>query len=591
MVDSSVKTQLEGEMSSPNWIVQTGTLRSDGGSCVTTDTIGNVYVAGYTEGYLPGGRKPGETTLNNDSFIFKFNNNGDILWKQQFGDPAVPDTPSSVAVDALGNVYVAGTTKSTLSGLGGFSDGYLTKFSSTGQMLWQKNLGSSVKDEAHGIAIDSFGNAYVTGSSEGYGSAQLLESDAFLIKFDGNGTQLWQQTLDFAALDIGYGITIDSANQIYVVGQAGETLQGTNTGEKDSFVAKYDVNGNQQWAKASGIEGDDQAVAVTTDRTGNLYITGSSGTALQPEIYAMKVSSAGDLDWLQSFNEGSSTKVTGITLDANQNAYITAQTKSTLFSGYMGGVDVLLLKLDSNGNQVGSHQIGTMGNDVPNGITIDPSGNLFVTGWTLGTLGTKSEGYNDLFLIKYGNNPLPYVTPPPSTNPTTPSNPTQPENPTGLNTPSIPGITLKGSSRNDTLRGTAGNDTLIGMNGNDRLIGLDGLDRLVGGSGNDRLMGDTGEDILNGSSGFNRLRGGTGNDQLILNKGNGVDTILDFRLGEDQMILPRGLRPNQIDMTRSGNRTIVSYKEDVLAILVGGGSANLTRALGQTELWFTTHEF
>lgn len=599
---ATVETRLDGNISPPNWIVQPGTLRSDGGTSVTTDAAGNIYVTGYTEGYFYGS-KPGETTLNNDAFVVKYNNNGQELWRQQIGNPSLDEQPYGITVDPAGNVYITGSTYDALpasGGQGGYSDAFLAKFSSDGQFLWEHRFGSENNDTAYAIVADRAGALYVTGESKGYGSNNLQGGDAFLIKFDGSGTQLWKETIDLNAIDIGYGITIDASNNIYIAGETGDILQGTDPGEKDALVAKYDSNGNQLWIASSGIEGFDNASGITVDSTGNLYIAGTIAQAdflsFKNDMYAMKISSEGEGLWMTRYNEGANELAAGITIDANNNLYLTGKTNYSLFGGYLGGFDTVLVKLDTDGNQLGMHQIGTLANDMPNGIAVDPVGNVYVAGVTLGTLGPASQGNNDAFLIKYGTNPVPYVTPVPtntnsnniptdnSTNTNSGNIPTDNSTNTNSNNPILPppGKTLRGSLRSEVLQGDAGNDLLLGFKGNDRLLGLDGDDRLLGGEGRDRIEAGTGNDSLNGGDDNDRLVGGAGLDAFILSKGKGFDTIADFQKGEDQIILPRGVRQKQLEITSLGQRTVLSYKEDVLAVL-SGVQANQFRTFGLNQ--------
>jgi Ca2+-binding RTX toxin-like protein len=111
-------------------------------------------------------------------------------------------------------------------------------------------------------------------------------------------------------------------------------------------------------------------------------------------------------------------------------------------------------------------------------------------------------------------------------------------------TANIVGYTnVLGSQNNDVITGNVSDNRLEGQGGNDTLTGLDGNDILTGGVGRDRLFGSDDDDQLTGSEGNHRLRGGEGDDRFIFDIGKpfnntiGVDRILDFRKGEDKIVL------------------------------------------------------
>jgi len=145
---------------------------------------------------------------------------------------------------------------------------------------------------------------------------------------------------------------------------------------------------------------------------------------------------------------------------------------------------------------------------------------------------------------------------------------------------------LSGNIGNDEIWGGSGNDRLYGRDGNDQLDGGLGNDQLDGGNGNDTLQGGTGDDVLKGGAGNDRLFGGAGNDNLtggtgadifVLAPEVGTDMIHDFRLGEDQIGLTGGLMLSELSIIQRGNETWIRHKttNQVLARLRGVIAANL----------------
>ena len=161
--------------------------------------------------------------------------------------------------------------------------------------------------------------------------------------------------------------------------------------------------------------------------------------------------------------------------------------------------------------------------------------------------------------------------------------------------------TLNGGDGNDALIGFDGDDTLNGGDGNDTLIGRDGDDTLNGGDGNDTLIGEVGDDTLNGGAGDDwlyggsghvvdddtlqggkgddRLFGGGGADRFVFDSESDTDTILDFRDGQDIIVIEGGLEFSDLDIEQSGDDTVIGGPADTFSIVVEGIRASqLTEA-------------
>ena len=134
------------------------------------------------------------------------------------------------------------------------------------------------------------------------------------------------------------------------------------------------------------------------------------------------------------------------------------------------------------------------------------------------------------------------------------------------------GIFVNGGNGSDVLTGTGGEDSLLGGNGKDSLFGLDGHDLLFGGNGADRLFGGDGNDRLAGGNGDDILAGGTGADDFLFARGGGRDTILDFDMGEDRIVLEDGVG---LAGAKVGDVNGDGIADLTLAFSKGGGSAVL----------------
>ena len=321
----------------------------------TTDSSGNIYVTGYTEGGLEGNTNSGE----NDIFLVKYNSSGTKQWTKQLGTSSW-DWGKGVSTDSSGNIYVTGYTYGVLDGntSSGESDIFLVKYDSSGTKQWTKQLGTSSSDYGYGVTTDSSGNIYVTGYTYGGldGNTNSGSIDIFLVKYDSSGIKQWTKQLGSSSRDYGYGVSTDSSGNIYVTGKTEGGLDGnTSSGYQDIFLVKYNSSGTKQWTKQLGTSSWGWGKGVSTDSSGNIYVTGFTGGGL----------------------------------DGNTS------------SGYQ---DIFLVKYNSSGTKQWTKQLGTSSDDWGIGVTTDSSGNIYVTGGTNGGLdGNTSSGSVDIFLVKYNS--------------------------------------------------------------------------------------------------------------------------------------------------------------------------------------------
>jgi len=243
-------------------------------------------VTGYTYGGLDGNTNSGAF----DIILVKYNSSGTKQWTEQLGT-SESDYGSGVTTDTSGNIYVTGSTEGGLDGntgggldgntfYGGYADILLVKYNSSGTKQWTKQLGTSSIDLGHSVSTDSSGNIYVTGRTSGILDGNTNPgnwSDIILVKYDSSGTRQWTKQLGSSLNDLGDGVTTDTSGNIYVTGSTGGDLDGnTNSGESDIFLVKYNSSGTKQWTEQLGTSESDYGSGVTTDTSGNIYVTGST---------------------------------------------------------------------------------------------------------------------------------------------------------------------------------------------------------------------------------------------------------------------------------------------------------------------------
>src|ERR1044071_6147190 len=196
---------------------------------VVVDNLGNVYVAGNSPG----------STSSNDITTIKYNSAGQQQWVQRYNGPGNGDDgingTNAIAVDGSGNVYVAGWSAGTEN-----TDYVVIKYNSAGDQQWAQryNGPGNDYDAPYGIALDSSGNVYVTGSSTGDGTG----FDYTTIKYNNDGVQQWVKSYNGSGngYDAGQALAVDGSGNVYVTG-----VSTAQNGLGDCVTIKYDTDGNQ----------------------------------------------------------------------------------------------------------------------------------------------------------------------------------------------------------------------------------------------------------------------------------------------------------------------------------------------------------
>ncbi len=349
------------------WVHQAGTVSYDAAAGVAVDGAGNSVVVGTTAATLP--NSPELNAGGFDAFIAKYDANGALLWLHQLGS-AGADQGSGVAVDSAGNAYVVGNTASNLPGAIetnlGFRDAFVAKYDANGTKQWVHQLGTAADDAGAGVAVDAAGNAYVTGTTSatvpGSIDANAGASDAFVAHYDTNGNKLWVRQLGTSGADTGAAIALVGNSAIAIAGDTAGVLPGSadaNAGGTDAFLASYDISGNRLWVRQLGSP-------ATDNGTGTVFVPGNAGG-----LY-LGGSTLGTVAGSQDSNAG------------NHDAFVA--------------------RFDASGNRLWSHQLGSSANDFVAGIAADVTGSVFLAGWTFGVVPGSldgNSGQSDALVAKY----------------------------------------------------------------------------------------------------------------------------------------------------------------------------------------------
>lgn len=262
------------------WIqkVQGNSSRPTSSNSIDVDVDGNVYLSGVSDSFNP---QESELPVSTDFWVAKYDSNGNQQWFQQLGkldDGTEFDESYSNAVDQDGNVYSTGFTTSDLAGTNaGLYDAWLTKHDKNGQLQWIRQFGTEDYEWAWGVDTDSIGNIYVGGYTLGnIGGTNAGSYDSWLAKYDAQGNQLWIRQLGSPGDDEAFSLKIDSLDNIFLAGYTDDDLGGANSGSYDAWIAKFDSNGNKAWIQQFGTPQLEQVYDISIDNASNIYLTGLS---------------------------------------------------------------------------------------------------------------------------------------------------------------------------------------------------------------------------------------------------------------------------------------------------------------------------
>ena len=351
------------------------------------------------------------------------------LWTHQIGTTSY-DAGAAVALDAFGNSYVAGTTASSIAGAaepnaGGF-DAFLSKYDAVGTRIWVHQLGSSAADQGAGVSVDGQGNVYLVGNTAsnlpGVPETNLGLRDAFIAKYDTDGTQLWVHQLGTATDDIATAVVSDASGNAFVAGNTAASLPGAleaNVGAADAFVARFDSAGNRNWVHQIGSTGADNATGVALGPNATLLLAGDVGGTIagaadahvgSSDVFLARYDTNGSRAWVHLLGSSSSDVGGGVAADTAGNVFVTGATLGTVAGSSetnAGNRDALVAKYTAAGSRVWVHQLGSPSNDLASSAAVDASGSVFLAGWSFGTAPGSFDantGQSDVLVAKYDSN-------------------------------------------------------------------------------------------------------------------------------------------------------------------------------------------
>lgn len=324
---------------------------------------------------------------------------GAQAWTKRYnGTGNGDDAIKALVTDNAGNTYVTG---STYVGNGNYD--FLTlKYNSSGVQQWlsRYNGPGNGTDQANAIFVDNTGNVYVTGFS--YQQPFYGNMDMATVKYNAQGIQQWAARFDGPQqrADAGTAVKVDGSGNVLVAGWTTDTH--ASYARKDYAIIKYNASGVQQWAHTYNGPGnkDDVPGGLGTDASGNVYVSGTSYAGEyvgKSDFFTLKYNPQGVEQWERRYNGAGNgyDYVNGVAVDNSGNVYVTG---ASLGNGT--DQDYTTIKYNSAGVQqwLKSYDGPAHSYDIAHAIALDNSGNVYITGESM-----SAAANTDYLTIKYNS--------------------------------------------------------------------------------------------------------------------------------------------------------------------------------------------
>gem|GEM_PF-2631496 len=264
------------------------------------DAMGNIYMGGWFDsdaisfgsGISAVNSSAGQ---NGNAFLVKFSPDGTPLWSRSAGGSGNSDWAWAMAADPAGGAVIGGEFYSTTMQFGpgvsltntGLSTAFIARYDSDGNVQWARKIGESGTSSVYGLAVDASGRVYATGAFEasvtfaGSILSSLGGDDLFLAVYDQDGNELWARSMGGSQFVSGTDVAVGPSGDVYVTGRsfspdisfAGSTQ--TNAGLSDLFVLRYSATGAELGWFYAGASDSEEASSVAVDSEGRVYVTGS----------------------------------------------------------------------------------------------------------------------------------------------------------------------------------------------------------------------------------------------------------------------------------------------------------------------------
>ena len=399
------------------WQKCLGGTADDFANSIQQTSDGGFIVAGETRS------NDGDVSGNHgksDAWVVKLNSLGDILWKKCLGGTG-NDYARSIQQISDGGFILTGYTNSNngdVSGNNGYYDAWVVKLNSSGDILWQKCLGGTYDDYARSIQQTSdtgFILAGYTFSNDGDVSGNHGFSDAWVVKLNSSGDIIWQKCFGGTNEDYAYSIQQTSDSGFIVAGYTFSNdgdVSGYH-GYFDYWVVKLNSSGDIEWQKCLGGTYYDYAYSIQQTSNGGFIVAGStnsnngdvSGYHGYFDYWVVKLNSSGDIEWQKCLGGTNNDYANSIQQTSDGGFIVAGYTESNdgdVSGDHGGDYDAWVVKLNSSGDILWQKCLGGTIDDRAYSIQQTSDGGFIVAGFTVSNDGDVSgnHGASDAWVVK-----------------------------------------------------------------------------------------------------------------------------------------------------------------------------------------------
>ena len=392
------------------WTKLLGSTSYDSTSCITTASDGSIYLAGSTGGNLDGHINNGYS----DAFITKYSTDGAKSWSQLIGTSNY-DYAASITTASDGSIYIAGITFGNLDGLtnsDGGGDVFVIKYNNDSTKAWTQLLSTS-RNSRPSITNDDNGYIFLAGTTLGDLDGQINSGaeDAFITKYNNDGTKVWTRLLGSPSADHASSVTTAGDGSIYLAGRTQGNLDGqVNSGGDDIFITKYNSEGAKEWTRLIGSTLDDLTYSLSTAWDGSIYLAGTTQGTLDGQInsggedaFIVKYNSDGTKVWTKILGSSSNDYATSVITAGDGSIYLAGTTQGNIFKGNnYGSLATFIAKYNSNGDREWVENPTVPPTGRASVIAYASDGSIYLGGSTYyGLDGLINAGLGDAYIAKY----------------------------------------------------------------------------------------------------------------------------------------------------------------------------------------------
>lgn len=376
-----------------------------------------------------------------DFWLWKMSETGKLEWQRSYGGDGI-DMLNSLVITRDGGMLLAGTSNSQkgfdkIDAPFGGDDFWVLRLDQFGNIIWQKTFGGKAEDKLAKVIETRDGGFLIGGSSSSNRvfdtkKQEVVENaksensrgnlDYWVIKVDAQGEMEWQRTMGGRYVDI-LKTVVETPDGGYLLGGESNSPEsgdktGKNLGEFDFWIVQLDENGDTQWQRTIGGEGDDRLVDIVITESKKILIAGYSNSGISfdkevsnkgrsTDIWAIMLDEEGIQEWQKTYNIDSYSLLTGVTKTDDKAFVLGGYSQKALLEKKQKGTvgsDFFALKIDSLGERKWKRELGSSSRDVLSRIIETRDGGYVLAGTSNGKVSKSKQsgnvGMEDFWIVK-----------------------------------------------------------------------------------------------------------------------------------------------------------------------------------------------